>query len=290
MSINKWIEQNTKSLIGKRVAVTGSTGGLGRELVNYLLSLGASLVLVDRNRNKQLDLVKEMTAIYADADITLVNADLENMDSVKLATDELLKIGVDVFIHNAGAYSIPRHTASTGFDNVFQINYVSPYYMIRKLLPHLDNVSGHVVAVGSIAHNYSATDGDDIDFAKRTAASKVYGNAKRYLMYSLPKLFEGSRATLSIVHPGISLTGITAHYPKLIYAIIKYPMKLIFMHPRRAVLSIVDGVFRPTSSGEWIGPALFGIWGMPKKVRLSTADEEEIQKINERAENIFASL
>ena len=36
MSISKWIEKNTASLKGKTVAISGSTGGLGRELCRYL--------------------------------------------------------------------------------------------------------------------------------------------------------------------------------------------------------------------------------------------------------------
>jgi FlaA1/EpsC-like NDP-sugar epimerase len=32
MNITKWIKNNTESLEGKMVAISGSTGGLGREL------------------------------------------------------------------------------------------------------------------------------------------------------------------------------------------------------------------------------------------------------------------
>ena len=52
MSIKGWLKENTASLRGKTVALTGSTGGLGRELANYLASLGATLVLLDRNRER----------------------------------------------------------------------------------------------------------------------------------------------------------------------------------------------------------------------------------------------
>ena len=152
------------------------------------------------------------------------------MDNVKSVTKELENMDIDIFIHNAGAYSIPRKICSSGYDNVFQINFVSPYYMIRTLLPTLRAKKGMAVAVGSIAHNYSKTDERDIDFRKRSASSKVYGNAKRFLMYSLYELFKNEKeASLSIVHPGITFTNITAHYPKLIFAVIKHPMKIIFM-------------------------------------------------------------
>ena len=112
------------------------------------------------------------------------------------------------------------------------------------LLPVLRERGGRVVAVGSIAHNYSETDPADVDFSSRTRASRVYGNAKRYLMFSLYGLFENeSNVSLAVCHPGITFTNITAHYPKAVFAIIKNPMKVIFMKPERACLSIVRGVF-----------------------------------------------
>ena len=291
MSIRSWLTENTASLLGKTVAITGSTGGIGKELCSYLASLGANLVLVDRNPSKQETLISELRVKHSGLSVRTVICDLEDIDSVKSGTDILLEIGIDVFIHNAGAYSIPRHKCKAGFDNVYEINFVSPYYMIRRLLPMLDSRGGRVVVVGSIAHNYSKRDGDDIDFSTRTRASLVYGNAKRYLMFSLYSLFDGRvGADLSVTHPGITFTGITAHYPKLIYAIIKYPMKVIFMRPRRAALSVLRGIFEPTSRCEWIGPRFFSVWGLPKKKLLKTADDKEIHEISRDAEKIYVSL
>ncbi|MBQ8689553.1 MAG: SDR family NAD(P)-dependent oxidoreductase [Clostridia bacterium] len=290
MTADRWIKENTESLLGKTVAVTGTTGGLGRELCRALAALGASLILMDRSKERSARFRDELSAEYG-IRVICINVDLEDMASVRSATDALVCEDVDVFIHNAGAYSIPRHKCTTGYDNVFQINFVSPYYIIKKLLPTLRLRGGRAVVVGSIAHNYSKTDREDVDFSTRTRASLVYGNAKRYLMFSLAELFRGeSEATLSITHPGISFTGITAHYPKLIFAIIKYPMKLIFMKPKKACLSILKGVFCDTGEGEWIGPRVFDVWGVPKKKRLSTATQEEREYIGITAEKIYEEL
>ena len=80
---------------------------------------------------------------------------------------------------------------------------------------------------------------------------------------------------MSVVHPGITFTNITAHYPKWLFCIIKHPMKILFMPPRRAALSVLRGVFEPTAYGEWIGPRLFNVWGLPntKTLRTFTRDE-----------------
>lgn len=288
MRSEKWIKENTRSLAGKTVAVTGTTGGIGRELCRYLASLGASLILVDRNAERSETLRQELLRDYKSICACCVNADLEDIDSVKRACAVLKERGVDIFIHNAGAYSIPRHKCSTGYDNVFQINFVSPYYIIRELLDSLRKRNGRAVVVGSIAHNYSRSDAEDVDFSTRTRASRVYGNAKRYLMFSLFELFKEEKgARLAVTHPGITFTNITAHYTKLIFAIIKHPMKVIFMKPGRACLSVLRGVFEDTGYHEWIGPRFFDVWGLPKKKPLSTCTEEESRQIAMRAEEIY---
>lgn len=291
MRIEKWLKKNTSSLVGKRVAVTGSTGGLGREICHYLARLGARLILVDRSRERSQAHRAAILSEYPEREVLCVSADMENMESVRAATEELARLQPDVLVLNAGAYSIPRKICDTGYGNVFQINFVSPYYMVRELIPTLRQKRGRVVAVGSIAHNYSKTAPDDVDFSTRQAASRVYGNAKRYLMFSLFELFrEETDVSLSVVHPGITFTNITAHYPKLVFAIIKHPMKILFMKPRRAALSLVRGLFESTEYHTWIGPRLFDVWGLPSKKRLRTVSERESREIFERAEKIYRSL
>ena len=287
MRTDKWMRTHTQSLSGKKIAITGSTGGLGKEICTYLASLGASLYLLDRNETRSSAHKESITSRYG-VNVRCIPLDLEDILSADTAASLLIEEGIDVFIHNAGAYSIPRHICTTGYENVFQINFATPYYMIQRLLPMLRERRGRVVAVGSIAHNYSKTDENDVDFRTRTASSKVYGNAKRYLMFALHELFRDEReVSLSIVHPGITFTNITAHYPKWIFAIIKNPMKVIFMKPARAALSVVQGVFASTGYNRWIGPRWFDVWGLPKDRPLYTCSETERGRMTAIAQQVF---
>ena len=108
-------------------------------------------------------------------------------------------------------------------------------------------------------------------------------------MYSLWSL-EEYRNTINVAHPGIAVTNITSHYPKLIYAIIKYPMKIIFMNPKKASLSILYGLFTDTKRNEWIGPHVFDVWGLPRKKILKTCSQEEAQKISELSQKILKEI
>ena len=291
MNYENWLDRNTDSLSGKRIAITGSTGGLGKELCRYIASLGADLILLDRNRERSESHKAQLIEDFPNISIDLINLDLEKFESVRNVTELLKKENIDVFIHNAGAYSIPRYDTDSGYENVFTINFLSPYYIIRELLPSLREREGRVLVVGSIAHNYSKIDEGDVDFATRKQASKVYGNAKRFLMFSLYELFKSEKVVkLAITHPGITFTNITSHYPKLIFAIIKHPMKVIFMKPKKAALSILRGLFDSTEFHTWIGPRIFDVWGLPRKKRLRTVSREESAKIAFIAEKIYENL
>lgn len=272
-------------LCGKTVAVSGSTGGIGRELCRVLAAEGADLLLLDRNAEKAAALTADLQAEFPTLTVTHRTVELTDFPTVKAAADALCDTPPHALILNAGAYAVPRFRCDTGWENIFQINFVAPYYLARRV----KDCGTRVIAVGSIAHNYSKTDPHDIDFSSRRAASKVYGNAKRYLMFALYALFCGEEG-LAVTHPGITLTGITAHYPKAIYWLIKPCMRLLFPSPRSACRAIVQGVFEDCGENEWIGPCLFDVWGKPKKRTLHTCKPAEAAEIARAAEKIYEEL
>ena len=62
--MDKWLSKHTESLTGKTVAVTGTTGGIGKELCGYLAMLGAKLILCDRNFERSDDFRQELVNKY----------------------------------------------------------------------------------------------------------------------------------------------------------------------------------------------------------------------------------
>lgn len=292
MNLNKWINQNCKSLTGKRIVVTGATGGLGRELCFLLAGLDADLTLACRNLLLAEKLKSDIVSKHPDANIDIVTLDLSNLDSVKTCVTELKKYnGIDVLINNAGVYNIPLKSLDSGFNNVFTINFLYTYYLTKQLLPELDKKDDSVcITLGSIAHNYSKLDESDADFSSRKKASKIYGNAKRFLMFSLFELFKNQKTRLAIVHPGITLTNMTSHYPKSINWLVKFAVGLLFPSPKTATANILLGLSTTTRYHEWVGPRLFDIWGSPKLKKLKTCTPAESQKIFEIAEKFYNDI
>lgn len=281
MNINKWLQANTTELNNKIAVVTGATGGLGREICRELARLGAHIVLACRNEKLSNSLKDELLKDFPDARIDYLSLDLSSMESVNSFIKSVKKFdGIDIFINNAGVYNVPLKTLDSGYNNIFQINFLYTYYLTRELIPELEKRENSVcVTLGSIAHNYSHIDLSDIDFSTYKKPSKIYGNSKRYLMFSLFQLFESKKTRLSIVHPGVTLTNMTNHYPKAINWLVKLGIKLVFPSPRQAVLSVIKGIYQSPDFEQWIGPSICNIWGKPKVQTLNTVSKEEYSDI-----------
>lgn len=274
----------------KKIAITGSTGGLGERICNVLAKNGYDLVLVDRNPEKSRKNAERIKNKFPSVNIESVVCDLEKIESVKDAADKLKNIGIDALVLNAGIYNVPLRKCDSGYNNVFQVNFISQYYLARKLAETAPPLK-KVIAMSSVAHDFSKTDLKDVDFSTRSSQAKIYGNSKRYLTFSLFELFERVLdVKLCVVHPGVTLTNMTNHYPKAINWLVKIGIKLFFPSPEKAIRCVKKALGEDCARLEWIGPSVFNVWGKPKKSVLKTATEEEIKTIASVAETIYHNI
>lgn len=291
MKIEKWLKINTADLSGKTVAITGSTGGLGRELCEYFAKLNAKLLMLNRNETKTTALVQSLAEKYPSLQVDFVQVDQADFGSLQKACIQLQERQIDFLVLNAGAYNISTYTTDLGINNIFQINFFSPYYLVKSLLPTLRKCHTKVVVVSSLSCNFAKFDEDDFDYSSRNAASKVYGNAKRWLTYSLLELLRAELdVSLSITHPGVTGTDMLGHYPKAINWFVKSASKVVFSSPHKASLCVLRGCFEKCAYLEWIGPSIFGIWGLPRKSSLKKCPEQERIKIFAAAESLCCEI
>ena len=160
----------------KKIALTGSTGGLGVKICDILAKRGSDIVLVDRNREKSEQNAKRIKEINPEINVEFVSCDLADLNSVKRAKDELIAIGVDALILNSGIYKVPLKVCDSGYNNVFQVNFISQYYLARSLWEESKSLK-KIIVTSSIAHDFTKIDENDVDFSKRKANSKIYGNS-----------------------------------------------------------------------------------------------------------------
>ena len=291
MKIQTWINKNCKSLSGKTICITGSTGGLAIQFTKQLASLGANFIFANRDKEKSEKQKQSLTREFPNIKIDIMIDDLFDINSVKLFVCKLKQIHVDILILNSAVYNVSRQTSNAGFDNVFQINFISPYFIAKQMIPSLRKTKdSKVIMLSSIAHNYSKIDFNDPQKQKTQKCNIIYGNSKRFLTFSLQKLLSDSHVDFAIVHPGVTLTKMTSHYPKAINWLVKLGIKAFFPNPDKACLSVLYGVFNSTHKNEWIGPSKFNIWGFPKKQKLNTCSEIEQKQIFELAECFYNKI
>lgn len=287
MNYKKWLKENTKDLKNKTIVLTGSTGGLGQEIANFLGMLNANIILADRDFEKSSKLKESLLKKY-NISVKQIKLDLQNLDSVTNFITEVKKQNINAIIHNAGVYNLPTNDEQNYY-TINKVNYLMPYYITKSLLPELKKSSlARVVVVGSIAYEYAKFNPCDPEYLMCKKPNKIYGNSKRCLIYSMFELFKNEKnVKLSIVQPGVTPTNITRHFPKFVRGIIKLPMKMVFNSPKKSSLCVIKGLFEDLNYNEWIGPKYFGVWGKPKKSSLKQISNEEILQIFQDAEENY---
>jgi short-subunit dehydrogenase len=140
------------NLQGKRILLTGATGGIGYPLALALVAKGARLALVDRNKAR-LDEVRN--EIAANGGIALgISIDLLEMRAPVRVVEQVVQElgGVDILINGAGLidFTLFQQHDPERIAKIMQINAVVPMTLARAVLPHmLARQSGHIVNIGS---------------------------------------------------------------------------------------------------------------------------------------------
>jgi short-subunit dehydrogenase len=136
-------------LEGKRVLLSGATGGLGRAIAEQLAGHGASLVLSSR-REPELELLARSLPGGGKRHQTLV-ADL----SVEGAAKQVIREAGDLdgLIANAalpGVGAVQKVSAKE-LTRTLRVNLEAPMLMTRELIPALlDKGEGHIVFISSL--------------------------------------------------------------------------------------------------------------------------------------------
>lgn len=130
-----------RDLKGKRVILTGATGGMGQATARYLAKGGARVVIAARTVETLENLASELRATGAEViavptDVT-VPADRERL--VRTAIEKFG--GLDVLINISGIGSHGHFISSTPEINrdVMETNFFAPVELMRLAIPHLTN-------------------------------------------------------------------------------------------------------------------------------------------------------
>lgn len=139
---------------GKVVVITGASSGLGEATARHLATLGATLVLAAR-RKERLDLLVD-ECIAAGGKALAIKVDVTEREEVKaMVAAAVAQFGrIDVFINNAGLMAIAPITMTKvdEWERMIDINIKGVLYGIAAVLPVFEQQNdGHFVNISSVA-------------------------------------------------------------------------------------------------------------------------------------------
>ena len=136
--------KNIPSLVGKTIAITGTTSGTGFVAAKTVAEKGAQVLLLNRKTDRSkisYDLLKSSCSKENFVDI---ECDLQSFDSVKKAArkiTDLCKDGLDVLCNNAGVMALKDQATVDGFDIQMQTNHLSHFLLTKELMPKIKQAS-----------------------------------------------------------------------------------------------------------------------------------------------------
>ncbi|MFX0034489.1 MAG: SDR family oxidoreductase [Candidatus Hermodarchaeota archaeon] len=209
--------------------VTGANSGIGKATALGLAKLGATIIMVSRNKERG---EVAQTEIINKSENTLVDlfiADLSLQQSIQKFASEFKKKynKLHVLINNAGINPTKRRLTPEGIEETFAVNVLAPFLLTNLLLDILKaSKPARIINVASAVHS-KKINFNNLQGEKRFIHWKVYAQSKVALIlitYEFARRLMNSGITVNCLHPGGVKTNIMRDYK----GFVKFFGKLFF--------------------------------------------------------------
>ena len=218
-----WNVEQSPSLEGKVIIVTGGNTGLGYESARVFAQKGATVVLACRSLERAAAAKSKIIAEAPAAHVEIMKLDLGSLASIKAfaqafnAKHERL----DILLNNAGIMTIPYEKTEDGFEKQNGVNHLGHFALTAQLFDLLKKTpSSRIVNVSSNAHRYGKMDFDNFLF-EHGKYSKIgsYGRSKLanlLFTYELARRAEAKQLGIRVLaaHPGVANTELGRYMTK----------------------------------------------------------------------------
>lgn len=278
---------NIPSQKGRIAVVTGANTGLGYETALALAKKEAKVILACRNMEKAEKAKSKMLETAPNADIEILQIDLSDLESVKtFARNYQAKFDrLDMLINNAGVMMPPYTKTIDGFELQIGANHLGHFLLTGLLMDTiLQTPQSRVVSLSSLAHRNGVINFDDLQSQQDYSASKAYGQSKLACLLFAKELQRrlekaGHHDTISVAaHPGISLTDLGRHMPKIIYTLMTAVLGPFISHPpsEGAKPTLMAALGTDVQGGEYFGPTGFReMKGKPGRATANALSQNE---------------
>lgn len=239
----------THTMQGKVCLITGANSGIGKATALGLANMGATVVLVCRDKQRGEAAQAEIKAQSGNESVDLLLADLASQASIRqLAAEVKARYPqVHVLINNAGVMPSHRTSTADGLEANFAINHLGPFLLTNLLLDVLKtSAPSRIVFVASQV--VSPLDFEDLQSEKHFGMNSTYGKSKLcniLVTQELAKRLEGTGVTVNCLHPGVVATNLPHDWPTLLRVV--YPF--IGMSPAKGAQTSIYLASSPEVDG-----------------------------------------
>lgn len=200
------------------VLITGATGGIGKQTATSLAKLGATVVMVGRNKTTGLNVVDEIIKISSNKNIDFIEADLSTISGMKSLVSRFKSkySSLDILINNAGLAPNKLKITDDGFEESFAVNVIAPYVLVEYFKDFLfKSTIGRVITLtgGNLP---SKIDIHNLEGEKSFEGLKTYSDRKiamMCVMYELAEKYKG-KLNINVCYPGQAKTNMTKSVTK----------------------------------------------------------------------------
>ena len=212
-------EQNLEKDLSDCVyIVTGTTSGIGLEIVKQLAKQSATIVCASRNVELANKISEELLTKNSRSNVQSIHLDLSSLASVR----KFVKLFLNKFsklhglVNNAAVMNTSQQTTEDGFELQLGVNFLGHFLLTELLLPCLrETKEARIIHTSSVFHDRGNLDIKDLNFSKRKYSGweAYYQSKLAQVLYARhqAKLTEDSNIAVVSIHPGWGQTPLIKH-------------------------------------------------------------------------------
>jgi NAD(P)-dependent dehydrogenase (short-subunit alcohol dehydrogenase family) len=188
-------------LDGKVILITSSTDGIGKQTALELATMGATVIIHGRNKERAQTALNEIKQLTGSTTLEYSVADLASLQQVRSLAENIKErfSRLDVLINNAGIYLKRREQTEDGFEMTFAVNHLAHFLLTNLLLDLLKkSAPARIITVSSMVHKSAKFDFQNLN------AENYFDPYGAYALSKLANVLFSNELAEQLIDAGVS--------------------------------------------------------------------------------------